>query len=121
MKPGGLDYKEHFKKLNYEIDKWIEDIERIFERWFNRLIKNKYPFVKDIADVRQVGTHYPDKEVSIAIYIWTTPNYTSEELEKLNLDVYSFLKMTSLEHRTLLDEGKWEMSIKFYIVDDPSN
>ena len=103
-----------------EIDDWISDIEKIFSQWLNMILKKKYPFVKGIADIRTVGRHYPDKEESIRIYLWTSPHHSIEDLKRLDYDLNSFLKMTSLKHRTLLDDEKWTMRINFYNVDDPS-
>lgn len=112
--------KEIHNRFESEIDNWISDIKTIFIQWLEMIIKKKYPFVKGIADIRNIGTHYPDKEESIRIYLWTSPGYTMDELKELNFELNSFIKMTSLEHRTLLDNEEWTMNISFYHVDDPS-
>lgn len=112
--------KEIHNRLESEIDNWISDIETIFKQWLEMIVKNKYPFVKGIADIRNIGRHYPDKEESIKIYLWTSPGYTMDDLKRLDFELNSFIKMTSLEHRTLLDNEEWTMHISFYNVDDPS-
>jgi len=113
--------KEIHNRRESELDKWVSDIELIFTQWLDMIIKNKYPFVKGIADIREIGTHFPDKEHSIRIYLWTSPGYTNDELKELNFELNSFIKMTSLEHRTLLDDEKWTIHINFYNVDIPTD
>ena len=112
--------KEIHNRLESEIDNWISDIEKIFSQWLEMIVKNKYPFVKGIADIRNIGRHYPDKEEAIRIYLRTSPDYTMDDLKQLNFELGSFLKMTSLEERTLLDNEKWKMNISFFNVHDPS-
>ena len=110
--------KEIHNRRESEIDKWVLDVENVFTQWLDMIIKNKYPFVKGIADIREIGTHFPDKEHSIRIYLWTSSDYTMEDLKELNFELKNFLKMTSLEERTLLGDEKWKMNISFFNVHD---
>jgi hypothetical protein len=112
--------KEIQNRLESELDKWTSDISFIFKQWLDMIIRKKYPFVKGIADIREIGTHHPDKEHSIRIYLWTSSDYTMDDLKELNIDLRNFLKITSLEERILLDNEKWKMNISFFNVHDHS-
>ena len=108
--------KERHRRFESEIEKWIKDIEKIFSQWLELIIQKKYPFIQGIADIKDIGTHFPDKEEAINITLWADPEYTTEQLRDLNSDLNSFIKMSFLEHRTLLDNEEWTMIIRFFIV-----
>ena len=110
--------KEIHDKRESEIEKWVLDIEKLFNKWFGAILQKKYPFIKGIADVRDVGTHYPDKEHAIRIYLWASPEYTDRDLRGLDAELKSFIKMTPIFRRTLLDNEDWKMAVIFYIVNN---
>lgn len=100
-----------------ELEEWKNEIKKAFNTIIINVLKNSYPYIVDIADIRIDHIFHELEELPVKVVLFMKPDYINKNHEKIDREIKTFLEMLQLDKRQLSYGGPINISLRVYLVE----